>query len=127
MLAVVKFIPRKSVIVAIAALCLCGCSSETPSNTLGAAVSAPGAATPDPSEANTQNSLTLVTELPTPKQSRGGTEDIIIPGDVLQIDVFGIDKLNRTVTVLCEGKVLCEGPLEKVQADERVIEAYLGR
>ena len=31
------------------------------------------------------------------------------------------------VTVLHEGSVLAEGTLEEVQADERVIEVYLGR
>ena len=33
----------------------------------------------------------------------------------------------ENVTVLCEGSVLAEGPLDEVQADERVIEVYLGR
>jgi urea transport system ATP-binding protein len=46
---------------------------------------------------------------------------------VIEHDMEFVRQLNRTVTVLCEGKVLCEGPLDKVQADERVIEAYLGR
>ncbi|MDT9001475.1 urea ABC transporter ATP-binding protein UrtD [Paucibacter sp. APW11] len=32
-----------------------------------------------------------------------------------------------TVTVLSEGAVLAQGPLAQVQADERVIEVYLGR
>ncbi len=31
------------------------------------------------------------------------------------------------VTVLCDGSVLAEGTLAQVQADERVIEVYLGR
>ncbi len=34
---------------------------------------------------------------------------------------------HRTVTVLHEGKVLAEGKMDQVQADERVIEVYLGR
>jgi urea transport system ATP-binding protein len=34
---------------------------------------------------------------------------------------------GRTVTVLHQGHVLAEGPVDKVQADERVIEVYLGR
>src|SRR5439155_256950 len=46
---------------------------------------------------------------------------------VIEHDMEFVRQLKRTVTVLCEGKVLCEGPLEKVQADARVIEAYLGR
>jgi urea transport system ATP-binding protein len=31
------------------------------------------------------------------------------------------------VTVLHEGSVLCEGPVEQVQKDDRVMEVYLGR
>jgi urea transport system ATP-binding protein len=46
---------------------------------------------------------------------------------VIEHDMEFVRQLNRMVTVLCEGKVLCEGPLDKVQADPRVIEAYLGR
>nr|MBP7453965.1 urea ABC transporter ATP-binding protein UrtD [Ottowia sp.] len=34
---------------------------------------------------------------------------------------------SGTVTVLAEGSVLAQGPLDTVQADERVIEVYLGR
>ena len=34
---------------------------------------------------------------------------------------------DRKVTVLHQGHVLCEGPVDQVQADERVIEVYLGR
>ena len=32
-----------------------------------------------------------------------------------------------TVTVLHEGSVLAEGPMDTVQSDERVVEVYLGR
>ncbi len=34
---------------------------------------------------------------------------------------------GRKVTVLHQGSVLCEGPVDEVQNDERVIEVYLGR
>jgi len=34
---------------------------------------------------------------------------------------------GHRVTVLHEGTVLAEGPLERVQADQRVVKAYLGR
>ena len=33
----------------------------------------------------------------------------------------------RTVTVLHMGKLLCEGPVQQVQSDPRVVEVYLGR
>ena len=38
--------------------------------------------------------------------------------------VFGV---AVTVTVLHEGGVLCEGPVDRIQKDERVMEVYLGR
>src|SRR3954469_17966144 len=34
---------------------------------------------------------------------------------------------GRKVTVLHQGSVLCEGPVDQVQANEKVIEVYLGR
>jgi urea transport system ATP-binding protein len=46
---------------------------------------------------------------------------------VVEHDMDFVGKIARTVTVLHEGAVLAEGPMTTVQADERVIEVYLGR
>ncbi len=46
---------------------------------------------------------------------------------VIEHDMDFVRQLDRTVTVLNEGKILCEGSMATVQNDERVIEAYLGR
>ncbi|HET7098161.1 MAG TPA: urea ABC transporter ATP-binding protein UrtD [Casimicrobiaceae bacterium] len=46
---------------------------------------------------------------------------------VVEHDMDFITKIARTVTVLHEGSVLAEGPMDVVQADPRVIEVYLGR
>jgi urea transport system ATP-binding protein len=46
---------------------------------------------------------------------------------VVEHDLSFVEMLGGTVTVLDEGSVLSEGPLSKVQADPKVIEAYLGR
>jgi urea transport system ATP-binding protein len=46
---------------------------------------------------------------------------------VIEHDMGFISKIADQVTVLHEGSVLAEGSLAKVQADERVIEVYLGR
>ncbi len=46
---------------------------------------------------------------------------------VVEHDMDFIAKIARKVTVLHEGSVLAEGPMDVVQADPRVIEVYLGR
>jgi urea transport system ATP-binding protein len=46
---------------------------------------------------------------------------------VVEHDMDFVGKIARTVTVLHEGSVLAEGSMGEVQADERVIEVYLGR
>jgi len=46
---------------------------------------------------------------------------------VIEHDMDFVRQLNRTVTVLNEGRVLCEGSMAKVEKDEAVIQAYLGR
>jgi urea transport system ATP-binding protein len=46
---------------------------------------------------------------------------------VVEHDMAFIASIARKVTVLHEGRVLAEGPLDAVQNDPRVIEVYLGR
>ncbi|MEY4362992.1 MAG: Lipopolysaccharide export system ATP-binding protein LptB [Pseudomonadota bacterium] len=46
---------------------------------------------------------------------------------VVEHDMHFIGQISDIVTVLCDGSVLAQGTLEQVQADERVIEVYLGR
>ena len=46
---------------------------------------------------------------------------------VVEHDMEFVRKIAHKVTVLHEGSVLAEGSLEQVQADERVVEVYLGR
>ena len=45
---------------------------------------------------------------------------------VIEHDMDFIHELNGPVTVLHEGHVLCEGSMDAVQRDPRVIEVYLG-
>ena len=45
---------------------------------------------------------------------------------VIEHDMTFVRQIARTVTVLHQGSVLCEGPVAAVQADERVREVYLG-
>ncbi|MEN9712107.1 MAG: Lipopolysaccharide export system ATP-binding protein LptB [Pseudomonadota bacterium] len=46
---------------------------------------------------------------------------------VVEHDMHFIERIGDIVTVLCDGSVLAQGSLAQVQADERVIEVYLGR
>ena len=46
---------------------------------------------------------------------------------VVEHDMDFVGQIARTVTVLHEGSVLAEGPMDVVQNDDRVIEVYLGR
>ena len=45
---------------------------------------------------------------------------------VIEHDMEFIRRLDSPVTVLHQGHVLCEGKMDQVQADPRVIEVYLG-
>ena len=46
---------------------------------------------------------------------------------VVEHDMDFIARIAHTVTVLHEGSVLAEGPMDAIKADPRVIEVYLGR
>jgi len=46
---------------------------------------------------------------------------------VIEHDMVFVRQIARKVTVLHQGTVLCEGTVDEVQNDERVIEVYLGR
>ena len=46
---------------------------------------------------------------------------------VIEHDMAFVRQLARKVTVLHQGHVLCEGSVDEVQNNERVIEVYLGR
>jgi len=46
---------------------------------------------------------------------------------VIEHDMVFVRQIARTVTVLHQGSILCEGTVDQVQNNERVIEVYLGR
>lgn len=45
---------------------------------------------------------------------------------VIEHDMEFVKKIAHKVTVLHQGKILAEGAMDQVQADEKVIEVYLG-
>ena len=67
-------------------------------------------------DAETELTAELVLELE-------GSHSIV----VVEHDMDFVGRIARKVTVLHEGSVLAEGSLAQVQANERVIEVYLGR
>ncbi len=46
---------------------------------------------------------------------------------VVEHDMSFIDTISEQVTVLAQGAILAEGTLAEVQANDDVIEKYLGR
>ena len=46
---------------------------------------------------------------------------------VIDHDMTFVRQIAQTVTVLDEGKTLCEGTVEEVQNNPKVIEVYLGQ
>jgi urea transport system ATP-binding protein len=67
-------------------------------------------------DAETEKTADLIREL------RGGHTIIVV-----EHDMAFVKALDAKVTVLHEGRVLAEGPVEAVQADPAVIDVYLGR
>jgi urea transport system ATP-binding protein len=55
--------------------------------------------------------------------SLAGTRSLV----VVEHDMAFIESIARKVTVLHEGSVIAEGPMEQVKNDPRVVEVYLGR
>jgi urea transport system ATP-binding protein len=45
---------------------------------------------------------------------------------VIEHDMHFVASIAHTVTVLHQGKVLCEGSMDQIQRDQRVIDVYLG-
>lgn len=49
--------------------------------------------------------LTIVKDLPPPPDTKGGMDQPIAQGDVLEVDVFQVDDLDRTVQVGSDGQI----------------------
>jgi urea transport system ATP-binding protein len=45
---------------------------------------------------------------------------------VVEHDMEFVRSIARKVTVLHEGKILAEGPMDQIQKNPRVVEVYLG-
>ncbi len=45
---------------------------------------------------------------------------------IIEHDMTFVRQIAQTVTVLDEGQILCEGTVDEVQRDPKVIQVYLG-
>ena len=57
----------------------------------------------------------------------GGHSLVVVEHDMKFIGALTEGKASKKVTVLHEGSVLAQGTLAEVQADDKVVEVYLGR
>ena len=57
-------------------------------------------------------------------KSLSGEENTVV---VIDHDMEFIRRLDSNVSVLNQGTVLCEGSMETIQKDKKVIDVYLGR
>lgn len=81
-------------------LMLCACSTTSPAQKAGVdrsqAVSSIRPAKGD---------LVMAKDLPAPLGTQGGREQLLAPDDILQIDVFQVDMLDRTVQIDANGQI----------------------
>ncbi|SMH40817.1 polysaccharide biosynthesis/export family protein [Mesorhizobium australicum] len=77
-----------------------GCMSSSEGSLAGVG-SKPAAAPP----ASGDRDLRVVSELPVPEDTAGGTERPIAPGDILEVSVFQVPDLSRTAQVDSVGRV----------------------
>lgn len=73
------------------------------------------------------DNLQTVTELPPPLNSQGGRLQFIAQNDVLEVDVFGVDELDRTVEVDSTGQISLPlvGQIVAAGKTQRQLEAEL--
>jgi len=76
---------------------LSGCNSTSNSSSTGSSVDA-ATVSPD-------GDLQIVENLPPPQNTREGADQLIAENDVLEIDVFQVDELDRTVRVDSNGRI----------------------
>lgn len=117
--------------VAIAASVTAGCSTvETPTSADAAATQEVLALRGSTGQAG---GLRVVSDLPPPSNTQNGQEQPLAANDVLEVDVFQADSLDRTVQIDSTGRINLPliGPVlaagKSVRALEQEIEAAYGR
>jgi len=79
---------------------MAGCTTDSGVSASSTTMSSGYAADP-----NSGGSLAIVKDLPPPPDTNGGADQLIAEGDILEVDVFQVTDLNRTVQVDSVGNV----------------------
>ncbi|MER8823824.1 polysaccharide export protein [Mesorhizobium sp. M0991] len=94
---------KGTVLVLLASLAMSACtstSSTTPSSSVDA-LQLTSSSTP----LSGGGALQMVKDLPAPQNTQNGSEQPLSPNDVLEVNVFQVDNLNRTVQVDAGGQI----------------------
>lgn len=89
------------VLLALLALSACASSSSTPSTSSVDALRP----TSSSSAIARGGALRMVKDLPAPRNTRNGSEQPLSANDVLEVSVFQVDNLNRTVQIDASGQI----------------------
>ncbi|MER9133409.1 polysaccharide biosynthesis/export family protein [Mesorhizobium sp. M0768] len=94
-----------TVLVLLASLAMSACTS-TSSTTLSSSTSVDALQlTSSSAPLSTGGALKVVKDLPAPQNTQNGSEQPLSPNDVLEVNVFQVDNLNRTVQVDAGGQI----------------------
>lgn len=116
--------PAKAVFGLSVAVALSGCTSDSGPSL---AAASPETSSAYASAGTATDSLRLVESLPPPINTRDGSDQLLSPNDVLEIDVFQVDDLDRTVQVDSSGQITVPlvGSVAAAGKSVRALEAEL--
>jgi polysaccharide export outer membrane protein len=125
-------LPRSALVAAALAVAVSGCSStDTPTSVAGGTTQDVLAL--QGSTGGRSGELRVVRDLPPPTDTQDGQEQPLAPNDIIEVDVFQADSLDRTVQIDSAGRISLPliGPIQaagkSVRALEKEIEAAYGR
>lgn len=94
---------KRLVAAALLALSMSACSSTSSAPTSSSVDALQLASTSTPLSGG--GALRVVKDLPAPQNTQNGSEQPLSPNDVLEVNVFQVDNLNRTVQVDASGQI----------------------
>jgi polysaccharide export outer membrane protein len=90
---------------AFALACMAGISACTGAQTQSAALKSATAGAGTSESGGLRGDLEIVPALPAPAQTNNGADEVIAENDLLEVDVFQVDDLDRTVRVDSKGRI----------------------